>query len=109
MEKGLIGEFKGEDAPLDLSTENGRTESSNCYVINSPGHYKFPLVYGNSLDNRVAYGTGSSSDNNVWAYLKDHTDAAINDSWIKENSAVKSAGGIKDAVIGRILRDLSRT
>ena len=99
VEKGLIGEFKGEDAPLDLSTENGRTESSNCYVINSPGHYKFPLVYGNSLDNRVAYGTGSSSDNNVWAYLKDHTDAAINDSWIKENSAVKSAGGIKDAVI----------
>lgn len=31
----------------DLSTYKG---TANCYVVNAPGTYKFPLVYGNGLD-----------------------------------------------------------
>lgn len=62
----LIGELRKktpvgpETNPVDLSTvdiygeanpESGRF-SSNCYVVNAPGWYCFPLVYGNALDSR---------------------------------------------------------
>lgn len=33
----------------DLSMENGCRNSSNCYIVNSAGYYKLPLVYGNSI------------------------------------------------------------
>jgi hypothetical protein len=52
----------------DLSTPTGGGElgqeassitTSNCYVINAPGYYKIPLVYGNArkegADNQTAY------------------------------------------------------
>ena len=41
--------------PFDLSTVNVATgetvasSSANCYVVQAPGYYKFPLVYGNTL------------------------------------------------------------
>ena len=42
-----------EDNPVDLSirTKNGTQvrETANCYVVNAPGWYMFPLVYGNGL------------------------------------------------------------
>ena len=53
-----------EDYPYDLSThdENGGTISettANCYVLDAPGVYKLPLVYGNARldgrDNSAAY------------------------------------------------------
>ena len=40
---------------FDLSTKNVATgetvatSTANCYVVQAPGYYKFPLVYGNSL------------------------------------------------------------
>ena len=49
------------DEPYDLSTD-GRTtprSTANCYVVNSAGTYKLPLVYGNAIkennDNTEAY------------------------------------------------------
>lgn len=43
---------KGTSAnPFDLSTTLGRMNTANCYVVNAPGYYKFPLVYGNAIEN----------------------------------------------------------
>lgn len=42
-----------EVEPYDLSTKGGTTlrNTANCYVVNAPGWYKLPLVYGNSIKN----------------------------------------------------------
>ena len=43
--------------PVNLAVYNsmkhaGTAENSaNCYIINQPGYYKFPMVYGNGLKN----------------------------------------------------------
>ena len=46
--------FGSPGAPVDLSMRNGGVgirNTANCYVINAPGYYKFPLVYGNAITN----------------------------------------------------------
>ena len=43
---------KGDpDSPYDLSTEGGTLSetTANCYVVNAPGTYMLPLVYGNAI------------------------------------------------------------
>lgn len=45
--------------PYDLSTEGGtlRQTTANCYVVNAPGTYMLPLVYGNALvDGQTNHG-----------------------------------------------------
>lgn len=37
----------------DLSMINGAINTSNCYIINAGGSYKFPIVYGNSIKDGV--------------------------------------------------------
>lgn len=37
----------------DLSIINGAINTSNCYIINAGGSYKFPIVYGNSIKDGV--------------------------------------------------------
>lgn len=37
--------------PVDLSRINGTQSTANCYVVNSGGYYKFPLVFGNAITN----------------------------------------------------------
>ena len=41
------------DRPYDLSTEGGTLSktTANCYVVNAPGTYMLPLVYGNAIVN----------------------------------------------------------
>lgn len=48
------------DSPYDLSTEGGklRRTTANCYVVNAPGTYMLPLVYGNAI---VDGGTNSGA------------------------------------------------
>lgn len=41
------------DVPMDLSMVSGSMNTANCYVVNAPGYYKFPLVYGNAIKNGV--------------------------------------------------------
>ena len=58
------------NAPYDLSTKGGTTScnTANCYVVNAPGWYKIPLVYGNGIKNGVnntsAYNSSSFVDYN---------------------------------------------
>ena len=46
-------EVGSESSPVDLSirTKDGNPykETANCYVVNAPGYYKFPIVYGNGI------------------------------------------------------------
>ncbi len=47
------------DHPKDLSMVNDVMSTANCYVVNAPGYYKLPLVYGNAItkgkDNERSY------------------------------------------------------
>ena len=50
--------------PIDLSAGK---QTANCYVVDAPGYYKFPLVYGNARNadnsaNTDAYGTTTFVD-----------------------------------------------
>lgn len=56
------------DRPWNLSNRTGADaveNTANCYVINGPGHYSFPLVYGNTIrngaDNPAAYSSTSTN------------------------------------------------
>lgn len=45
-----------EDSPYDLSThdwegDNISETTANCYIVNAPGTYMLPLVYGNAIKN----------------------------------------------------------
>ncbi len=51
-----------QSMPYNLANSSGDAtiqNTANCYVINSPGEYYFPLVYGNAIknekDNKSAY------------------------------------------------------
>ncbi len=80
---------------LDLSTVNPATGASgiatttaNCYVVQAPGTYRFPLVYGNALNlgetNDAAYHRQQETvtDERFPEYLFDHTDAPIQQPYI---------------------------
>lgn len=56
------------DRPWNLSNRTGADaveNTANCYVINGPRHYSFPLVYGNAIrngaDNPAAYSSTSTN------------------------------------------------
>ncbi len=76
-------------APHDLSTkgaaDNGTNRNTaNCYVINAPGYYKLPLVYGNAIKagatNTSAYST-TTGTNKLTAFVR-HDNAAITGPYI---------------------------
>lgn len=71
------------DQPYDLS---GGTESSNCYVINAPGYYKLPLVYGNALGSDDVFSATEDPVAGVWGYFRDHNNNYITKPWIKDNN-----------------------
>ena len=56
-EKLQTADPKGsEDSPYNLSTHDWRGDiiratTANCYIVNAPGTYMFPLVYGNAIKN----------------------------------------------------------
>lgn len=39
--------------PIDLSIEDNIRTTANCYIVNQPGWYSFPLVYGNAIKNNI--------------------------------------------------------
>ena len=61
------------EAPYNLSNSSGADQiqnTANCYVINAPGVYKLPLVYGNGITNGIAAKKGAEAANNTFAYDK---------------------------------------
>lgn len=70
--------------PIDLSTvsEDKKMNTANCYVVNAPGYYKFPLVYGNAIKdgdtNSASYIYSNTSTNytnkDIYPALSNFTD-----------------------------------
>lgn len=76
----------------------GSMETANCYVVQRPGLYKFPLVYGNAIKggstNTPAFNVSSLHAEGDEEYFlptfRNHDDQPITDPWIKNN---KHSGG----------------
>ena len=82
------GEVGTRDAPKNLA----ETESANCYVVNAPGWYKFPMVYGNSYKG----GSTNSSAYKINEYnatllkhklqkFPNHNNVVLTGPWIADN------------------------
>ena len=87
-------------APYDLSTHdlNGNTtlrNTANSYLISAPGHYRIPLVYGNSIkngnNNPSSYQT-SKTGANILRNFQDHAGHAIDDPWIEKTNGGANSG-----------------
>ncbi|MCI6212797.1 MAG: fimbrillin family protein, partial [Bacteroides heparinolyticus] len=63
--------------------------TANCYVVNAPGTYRLPLVYGNAVKggvtNSSAY-TSTASGANVLTTFINHRGANITDPYIYNNT-----------------------
>jgi hypothetical protein len=106
----------------DLSGKTIKRSTANCYVINSPGTYMFPMVYGNALRNGVtnteAYNAVDSikGKSYILSPLVKHDDSAITNPWINQNkyangSTIKVASvkilwsDVKDMVSGIAIKN----
>ena len=79
--------------PYNLSNSTGGVQvenTANCYVVSAPGHYSFPLVYGNAIKNGVtntsAYTTANSGPNILSTFIN-HTGNGITDPYIAKNAS----------------------
>ena len=82
----------------DLSTNGGTSpmNTANCYVINAPGRYSLPLVYGNAVKNGVAnpdaYITKTPSGLSYILYeFINHLGNKITDPYIYNNKDCQAA------------------
>ncbi len=94
----------------NLAGVDGSETTANCYVINTSGRYKLPLVYGNALvggaDNRSAYtynnstsaGQTTAARDDVLKVFKNHLGGASNTTtgdisspWISAHAAPDNA------------------
>lgn len=75
----------------DLSTQGGTKSmnTANCYVINAPGEYSLPLVYGNAIKdgktNTSAYESSADPAEYILKNLVNHAGNAITDPYIYHN------------------------
>lgn len=76
----------------DLSTKGGATSmnTANCYVVNAPGVYTFPLVYGNAIKdgdpNPDAYTSSGMITRFILDILYNHLDVPVDDPYIYNNA-----------------------
>ncbi len=87
----------GVNSVYDLSTKGG-TESrntANCYIVNAPGKYCLPLVYGNGIKNGItnpsAYYT-SNSGQNILSRFVNHLGNSISNPYIYSNTGCTPTG-----------------
>ncbi len=91
-------EVGSESSPYNLSNPTGAAtveNTANSYVINAPGIYSIPLVYGNAIkngaDNTAAYAPTRSS-----APFVNHLGNRIKHPYIYDN---EGCGNAKEAVL----------
>lgn len=49
VEEVMPLDARDSEGYYDLSLAHGERSTANCYIINAPGLYKFPVVYGNAI------------------------------------------------------------
>lgn len=91
-------------APHDLSLDyNGTMTTANTYIINAPGWYQLPLVYGNGMVNGVknpkSYLVTSAplmanyhTEDMLYPALVDHQDRDITDPFIQTHLKQRLSG-----------------
>ena len=90
--------------PYDLSTKGGSTSmnTANCYIINSPGHYQLPLVFGNAIKNGAtntsAYSSSSNSLDALKVFLR-HDDNPITDPYLYGQTDVNAMDIMPDNAV----------
>lgn len=71
--------------------------TANCYIVNAPGRYLVPLVYGNGIKNRVtnfeAYRSTAGGSNILGTFLN-HLGNEITSPVIHENENCEPGGAI---------------
>ena len=85
--KGSVG---SSNSPLNLSNRSADgtyatgsyiRESANCYIVNGPGWYKFPLVVGNGFKNHApnpsAYSISSTDAARMLGSFPDYLDTPV--------------------------------
>lgn len=90
------GEKGSSSTPYNLSNGTGgsRVENTaNCYVIDAPGWYSFPLVYGNAIKggatNSSAYSSTFGSDGFIILNpFINHAGAGITGPYLTDNGCV---------------------
>jgi hypothetical protein len=80
-----------ENNRYDLSTHNQAgvpmlQNTANCYIINAPGYYKIPLVYGNVIQNGDTVKTAYTNSINL-----NHDGVAIKGPRLAQNGTLGSA------------------
>ncbi|WP_198006563.1 fimbrillin family protein [Phocaeicola abscessus] len=87
----------GINGIYELSTKGGTTmqRTANCYIINAPGRYKLPLVYGNAVDyvkvpgtgnNTSAYTSSAPASGNILSTFINHRGVGITNPYIYNNA-----------------------
>ena len=73
----------------DIKGDSTTQNTANCYVVNAPGYYKIPLVYGNGkkngMNNTAAYNSASFVDYNG------NTISSLGDPYLKNSGTPTSA------------------
>ena len=113
----LAGNLKDNISNLDLSTrvpigngeprKIGRT-TANCYIVNCPGSFSFPIVYGNAYENGTEkkYSDGSPSDAlNPGNIFKDHRGEPIKYANIFQQ--VNTGAGFDSPIVEDITSELT--
>lgn len=69
----------GFDKIYPSASSDGTTrqpyQTANCYIVNAPGTYSFPIVYGNAYDGSTTCKTGDAL--NPGSIFKDHANRTI--------------------------------
>ena len=68
--------------------------TANCYVVNAPGTYRLPLVYGNAIKNgstNASAYTSTASGTNVLRRFINHLGAGITNPYIYNNANCQPA------------------
>ncbi len=88
-------EVASASSPRDLSMVTGVRNTANCYVVNAPGYYKLPLVYGNAITNGSlnsgCYTFNNGNVNGVGTALRNFQDYKGNNISGAKISGAKSA------------------
>ena len=86
----------------NLSNSSGGAEvqnTANCYIINAPGKYSLPLVYGNAIkdgqDNQSSYTSDLQDGEYVLKTFKNYMGNDIQNPYIYNDKTIQ----IKDAVL----------
>ena len=81
----------------DLSTFGGdeSQNTANCYIVNAPGTYKLPLVYGNAIkdgtDNTTTYTKAAEDVDGIKDFVN-HLDNVISNPYIYNNDGCTPGG-----------------